>query len=160
MGKKRIKDIIADEISQFLEENDLELYNVEFVKEAKDWYLRVYIDRAESCNGSRSIGTEDCEKVSRFLSSRLDELDPIEQNYYLEVCSPGIDRALLKDKDYEKYAGKLVDVLLYQAIEGKKTITGRLIGLIDGNIVITDDKENRIEIPKERAVKTKLTVVF
>ncbi|MEG1584551.1 MAG: ribosome maturation factor RimP, partial [Anaerovorax sp.] len=93
-----------------------------------DWFLRVYIDSESEDTG---IGTDDCEKVSRFLSGRLDELDPIEQNYYLEVSSPGMDRALLKDSDYEKYAGKMVDITLYKAIDGKKNISGILEGIVD-----------------------------
>ena len=159
MAKKKIKDIVAEELAQFLEENELELYNVEFVKEVKDWFLRVYIDRLEGATGG-GIGTDDCEKVSRFLSLRLDELDPIEQNYYLEVSSPGMDRALLKESDYTRYAGQQVEITLYQAIEGKKVLSGKLEGLFEEKIVITDEKENKVEIPMEKAAKTKLAVVF
>jgi len=71
-----------------------------------------------------------------------------------------MDRALLNEKDYTKYAGKIVDVILYKGIDGKKKISGTLEGLIDGNIVIIDEKQNKIEIPMEKAAKTKLTVVF
>lgn len=158
MSKKSIKDLVAEELSLFLEENEYELYNVEFVKEAKDWFLRVYIDRAEGLQ--TGISTDDCEKVSRFLSARMDEIDPIEQNYFLEVSSPGMDRALLKESDYARYAGKIVDITLYQGINGKKIISGKLEGLFEGNIVIIDEKENKIEIPMEKAAKTKLAVVF
>ncbi|MBR1993470.1 MAG: ribosome maturation factor RimP, partial [Firmicutes bacterium] len=73
-------------MADFLAAEGYELYNIEFVKEGKDWFLRVYVDMA---SGEGYIGTEDCEKVSRFLSEKLDEEDPIEQNYYLEVSSPG-----------------------------------------------------------------------
>lgn len=159
MAKLKIKDLVAQELSTFLKENEYELYNVEFVKEAKDWFLRVYIDRAENTAGS-GISTDDCEKVSRYLSTKLDEIDPIEQNYYLEVSSPGMDRALLNEKDYTKYAGEIVDVILYKGIDGNKKISGKLVGLIDGNIVIIDEKQNKIEIPMEKAAKTKLAVVF
>ena len=159
MSKKKIKDLVTDELAQFLEENKYELYNVEFVKEARDWFLRVYIEKAEGAE-SQSISTEDCEKVSRFLSARMDEIDPIEQNYYLEVSSPGIDKALLNENDYSRYAGRFVDVTLYQGINGKKTISGKLVGLLEGNIIIIDEKENRIEIPIEKAAKTKLAVIF
>ena len=158
MAKIRIKELVAGVLAEFLEKNGYELYNVEFIKEGKDWFLRVYIDRtADSAEG---IGTDDCEKVSRYLSARLDELDPIEQNYYLEVSSPGMDRALLKDSDYVKYAGRFVDVTLYQGMNGKKTFFGKLSGIQDGNLVILDEKENRIEIPMEKVAKTKLAVIF
>ena len=159
MSKKKIKDIVAEELALFLVENKYELYNVEFVKEAKDWFLRVYIDRAGESEGA-GISTDDCEKVSRFLSARMDEIDPIEQNYYLEVSSPGMDRTLLNEKDYSKYAGNFVDIILYQGVNGKKTISGKLEGLFEGNIVIIDEKENRIEIAMEKVAKTKLAVVF
>lgn len=158
MAKIRVKELVAVELAGFLSENGYELYNVEFLKEGKDWFLRVYIDRAEGAEGG--IGTDDCEKVSRYLSGRLDELDPIEQNYYLEVSSPGMDRALMKESDYTRYAGQFVDVTLYQGINGKKMFFGKLFGLRDGNLVIIDEKENEIEIPMEKVAKTKLAVIF
>ncbi len=158
MAKNRIKDLIAETLAEFLETNGYELYNVEFLKEGKDWFLRVYIDHADDSQGG--ISTDDCEKVSRYLSERLDETDPIEQNYYLEVSSPGMDRALIKDSDYVRYAGQFVDVALYQSIDGKKTFFGKLFGIQDGNLVIIDDKDNKIEIPMEKVAKTKLAVIF
>lgn len=158
MAKIKVKELITEVLSEFLEKNGYELYNVEFVKEGKDWFLRVYIDRAEDSQGG--ISTDDCEKVSRYLSEKLDSLDPIEQNYYLEISSPGIDRALIKDSDYVRYAGRYVDVTLYQGFNGKKAFFGKLEGLQDGNLVILDEKENRIEIPMEKVAKTKLAVVF
>ena len=158
MAKNRIKDLVADELAGFLEENGYELYNVEFIKEGKDWFLRVYIDRVDDSQGG--ISTDDCKKVSRYLSTRMDELDPIEQNYYLEVSSPGMDRALIKDSDYVRFAGRFVDVTLYQGIDGKKSFFGKLDGVKDGNLVIIDEKENRIEIPMEKVAKTKLAVIF
>lgn len=158
MAKVKIKELVAEELEGFLAKNGYELYNVEFLKEGKDWFLRVYIDRLE--DSADGIGTDDCEKVSKYLSARLDELDPIEQNYYLEVSSPGMDRALLKEKDYDRFAGRLVDVLLYQAIDGKKKFFGKLEGLKDGNLIIIDEKEKRIEIPFDKIAKTKLAVIF
>jgi ribosome maturation factor RimP len=158
MAKIRIKEFIAELLAEFLEKNGYELYRVEFLKEGKDWFLRVYIDRADDSEGG--ISTDDCEKVSRYLSSRLDETDPIEQNYYLEVSSPGMDRALIKDSDYVRFAGRFVDVTLYQGIDGRKTFFGRLVGIQDGNLVIIDEKENRIELPMEKVAKTKLAVLF
>lgn len=157
MARIKIKDLVAEVLELFLKENGYTLYNVEYVKEVKDWFLRVYID---SENEEVGIGTDDCEKVSRFLSGRLDEMDPIEQNYYLEVSSPGMDRALLKDSDYEKYAGKMVDITLYKAMDGKKNISGILEGIVDEHIVILDENENQIKIEKDLAAKTKLAVIF
>lgn len=159
MAKVKIKDLVEELLNPFLEENGLELYNIEFVKEAKEWFLRVYVDKLEGSE-EEYISTDDCELVSRYLSERLDESDPIEQNYYLEVSSPGMDRVLLKEKDFIRYAGKQVEVNLYQAIEGKKMLTGELVGIIDENLVIIDEKSNRKEIPMNKVAKTKLAVIF
>lgn len=159
MAKKKIKEVVSELLEGFLQENGYELYNVEFVKEVKDWFLRVYIDKASEGDEEQYISTDDCEKVSRFLSEKLDEADPIEQNYYLEVSSAGLDRTLLFEKDYVKFAGKEVEVTLYKSINGKKTFTGQLIGLIDHNIVVRSGNEE-IHLPEETVAKTKLVVVF
>lgn len=159
MKKESIKNIVARELESFLTENGYELHRVEFVKEGRDWFLRVYVDKPMGA-AEAYISTDDCEKVSRFLSERLDELDPIEQNYYLEVSSPGMDRELLKDSDYERFKGQAVEVKLYSAIEGKKKIEGILAGLEDGKIVVVDEKNQRWELPREQVSKAKLAVVF
>ena len=166
MAKKKITEIMEEITADFLAEKGLELYNSEFVKEGKDWFLRVYIDRLpkEDADGNveeEYVSTDDCEGVSRFLSSELDRLDPIEQNYYLEVSSPGLDRALIKEKDFIRFSGRMVDISLYKAVDGKKTYQGILKGLTEDNkIVITDENEKEIEFPREQVAKTRLAVIF
>lgn len=203
MAKKKITDIIEEISRDFLEQNGLELYNAEFVKEGRDWFLRVYIDKTEAAAEAAKtaiaeraareaaieaardadatdapeateapeavatapmptqyVSTDDCEKVSRFLSGELDRLDPIEQNYYLEVSSPGMDRALLKEKDFVRFAGEIVDISLYKAVDGRKAYQGVLVGIENDKIIITDEKDNRIEFPREQVAKTKLAVIF
>ena len=162
MAKKKITEIVSETAAEFLEQNGMELYNSEFVKEGKDWFLRVYIDRLPGEDGREEyVSTDDCEKVSRFLSAELDRLDPIEQNYYLEVSSPGLDRALLKEKDFKRFCGRMVDISLYKAIDGKKAYQGTLKGLTDDNkIVITDEKGEEIEFPREQVAKARLAVIF
>ena len=157
MAKKKITELIEEISAQFLAANGLELYNSEFVKEGRDWFLRVYIDKVDS---NIYVSTDDCEKVSRFLSEELDRLDPIPQNYYLEVSSPGMDRVLLRDKDFARFAGEIVDVNLYKAMDGRKTYQGTLVGIENEKIVITDEKNNRIEFPRELVSKTRLAVIF
>lgn len=157
MAKKKITEIIEEISAEFLAQNGLELYNSEFVKEGRDWFLRVYIDKTQE---AQYVSTDDCEKVNRFLSAELDRIDPIEQNYYLEVSSPGMDRALLKDKDFVRFAGEIVDISLYKAVDGQKAYQGRLVGIEDGKIIITDEQDNRIEFPREQVAKTKLAVIF
>lgn len=159
MAKKKITEIIDDISKDFLDENGLELYHCEFIKEGKDWFLRVYIDKANA-GADEYVCTDDCELVSRFLSAKLDELDPIPQNYYLEVSSPGMDRTLYKEKDFAKFSGHLVEVKLFKAIEGQKMHTGTLVGLIEDHVVIKDEKDNELKFPVQQVSKTCLAVVF
>jgi len=159
MAKKKITEIAKEILEDFLQNNGYELYNIEYSKEGKDKFLRIYIDWEQ--NGEEKyISTDDCEKVSRYLSQKLDEADPTPDSYYLEVCSPGLDRALLKEKDYLRFTGKAVEVSLYEAHNGSKKISGVLKGFSEGKITITDEKGCDIEFQKEQVAKTKLKVVF
>jgi len=160
MAKTQIKEMIADILTDFLRENGLELYNTEFRKEGRDWYLRVFIDRIPEGDEMEYVGTEDCELVSRYLSDRLDEKDPIEQNYFLEVSSPGLDRQLFEQKDYDRFAGQLVDIKLYKSIENSKEYQGILVGAVEGNVVIRDDDGKEMAFPLDQVAKTSLAVVF
>lgn len=100
----------------------VEIYDVEYVREGSDWYLRAYIDKPEGVN----IG--DCEAVSRLLSDELDREDFIEDAYILEVSSPGLGRTLKKDKHLDKSIGEEVEIRLYQPRDGQKEFTGVLKG--------------------------------
>lgn len=161
MSKRKITDLVPELLESFFEENHYELFNLDYVKEGKDWFLRLYIDKVEIPGQAIDyISIEDCEKVSRYLSDQLDELDPIERNYYLEVSSPGMDRPLLKDSDFIKYKGHSVDVFLYKPINGQKTLTGILEGLSEDFIILTIDNKARMEIQRDKVAKTKLTVIF
>lgn len=154
MGKKRVVDVVRDLVKGHLASNGLELVDVEFVKEGPHRYLRVIIDK------DGGIGLDDCGLVSKYLNKRLDEVDPIEENYFLEVTSPGVERELKKDEDYLKYAGKKVQVNLYQPIEGEKVIQGALVGLKDNKIIVTREDSSTVEIPKSKAAVVKLLVTF
>ena len=162
MAKVQIKELISDMAGEFLRENGLELYNTQFKKEGRDWYLRVFIDKAQTDPNAEEeyVSTDDCEKVSRYHSEKLDEADPIQQNYFLEVSSPGMDRELFAQKDYDRFAGRRVEVKLYQNFENSKEYEGTLIGLIDGKVVIRDDDEREMAFPLEQVAKTNLAVVF
>lgn len=159
MAKQKIKDVVSDLLNDYLDEKGLELWNVEFVKEVKDWFLRVYIDK-KSHDKEEYISIEECEDVSRYLSEILDRDDPIEQNYYLEVSSPGMDRELITEAHYKRYIGSLVDMKLYKAIDGQKTLTATLDGIDDNNYYLKDEKDNILTIAKSQVAKTKLAVVF
>ena len=158
MAKKKVKDAARDLLGDFLGEHSLELFNIEFVKEGRDRYLRVYIDKPEESGEYVSI--DECELVSRYLSDRLDETDLIEDNYFLEVSSPGLDRPLLKDSDYVRYAGRMVDVSLYSAADGRKQISGELVSLKDGIVTIEEEAGKTVEIPIGQISRTKLAVII
>ncbi|MBU3110784.1 ribosome maturation factor RimP [Clostridium lacusfryxellense] len=126
-----------------VEKNNCELYHLEYVKEAGENYLRIYID---SSNG---ISLEDCEKTSRGISEILDVEDPITDSYCLEVSSPGIERVLYDDNHLNKYIGQNVLVNLNSLYEGVKKLEGNLLGFSDVQIEIQYDGNN-ISIPKDK----------
>lgn len=162
MAKVKIKDAVADMLGDFLAKEGLELYTVDYVKESSDWFLRVYIDKAQDPDNTEEqyVGTDDCEKVSRFLSGELDSSGIIEQKYYLEVSSPGMDRKLITDAHYERFKGHQVEVRLYKAIDGTKKVRGELLGIEDGAVVVKDENEKIIKLPKEAVSQTRLAVIF
>ena len=135
-------------------EKGLELVDLEFVKEGVNWYLRVYIDKDSGVN------IDDCEAVSRALEVKLDEKDPIEQAYILEVSSPGIDRPLKKDADFVKYQGEIIDVKLYKAQDGSKQYQGRLLGLEDGVLSIEEENGNVVKFEQKDIASVRLAVIF
>lgn len=112
------------------------IYDVEYVREGGDWYLRAYIDKPEGV----TIG--DCEAVSRALSDELDREDFIDDAYILEVSSPGLGRALRKDRHLEQSVGEKVEIRLYQPYENCREFSGTLRGYTDQAIIIeTEEKE-------------------
>ncbi len=107
-------------LSPIVERFGVEVYDVEYVKEGKEYYLRVYIDKPEGVN------IQDCENVSRALSDALDDADFIPDAYILEVSSPGLGRVLKKDKHLEKSLGEAVELKTYRPIDGQKKFEGIL----------------------------------
>ena len=120
-------------LSPIVESNGFELVDVEYVKEAGNWYLRGYIDKPGG------ITVNDCETVSRAFSDRLDEDDFIEDSYIMEISSPGLDRPLKKEKDFARSIGKLVEIRTYRPIEKQKEFCGELTAY--DNISVTIDEE-------------------
>ena len=117
-----------------------EVWDVEYVREAGEWFLRIYIDK----DGGVSI--DDCETISRELDPLLDEADPIDCAYIFEVSSPGIERKLRLPEHYRACIGETVRVKCYQAVDGKKQFVGVLESYCDGDIVVRDeDGAHRVE---------------
>ena len=167
MAKQKITETVAEILAGFLEENGYELYHSEFVKEGKDWFLRVYVDLAAGKDAEGNdvyISTEDCEKVSRYLSEKLDEADPIEQNYYLEVSSPGMDRPLIKPEHYKRYVGEEIELKLYKATDGVKNIEGVLTDFApsgdDYSVTVRDHNDKEWNLMLSEIAKASKAVIF
>lgn len=130
----RIETAVEKIAEEILANTEYELVDVEYVKE-RDWFLRVYIDK------EGGIGLDDCQEVSGLLDDKIEEQNIINDRYILEVSSPGLDRALKKEKDFKREMGKMIDVTLYKAIDGEKMITGKLTGYTKDNITIDEARD-------------------
>ncbi len=118
---KSVEKYVWGAIAGIFDDSDIEVVDIEYVKE-HDWYLRIYIDKPGG------IGIDDCQMASEKIEAVLDADDAINESYILEVSSPGIDRVLKNERDYEREKGKKVDVALYEPINGEKLLTGELLG--------------------------------
>jgi ribosome maturation factor RimP len=134
--------------------NHFELYDVEYVKEGGNWYLRAYIDKE---NG---ITVDDCVLVSRALSDLLDQHDFIADSYVLEVSSPGLGRQLKRDKHFEKSIGEEVEVKLYKAVNKKKEFVGILVAFDQKTLTIEFEDNSTMEIPRADIATVRLTFDF
>ena len=161
MSKIKITDRVKDLLSDFLKENDFELFDLEYIKEGSNFVLRIYIDKINPGDEENSfISTDDCQLVSNFISEKLDNLDFLDKQYYLEVSSPGLDRPLRSEGDYEKYKGRQIEISLYKPLNGQKLISGELVSLKDEIITVLDEKKKTIEIPITQAAIVRLAVIF
>ncbi|MDE6846575.1 MAG: ribosome maturation factor RimP [Lachnospiraceae bacterium] len=140
-------------LAPIAEKYGVEIYDVEYVKEGSDWYLRAYIDKPDGVN------IIDCENVSRALSDVLDAEDYIPDAYILEVSSPGLGRTLKKDRHLEKSLGEDIEVKTYKPIDGHKEFTGALKAYDEHTITIEESGEERILLRKEIAL-IRLTLDF
>ena len=133
-------------LSPIVESNGFELVDVEYVKEAGNWYLRGYIDKPGG------ITVNDCETVSRAFSDRLDEDDFIEDSYIMEISSPGLDRPLKKEKDFARSIGKLVEIRTYRPIEKQKEFCGELTAYDNNSVTISEEGTPRTFDKKDIAL--------
>ena len=152
-------DTVTELVKPILAEHQFELYDVGFEKEGPSWYLRVYIDK------KGGITIEDCATVSDQLSTTLDSCDPdpIPQAYFLEVSSPGAERPLRNEKDYERAVDDYIHVSLYQAIKGKKVYEGTLTDLSADSLTLDyldKTRHKTIVIPRDKVAKARLAIKF
>ena len=111
--------------------NGCSLWDVEYVREGGEWFLRLYIDK------DGGVNINDCEAISRAVDPVLDEEDPIPESYRFEVCSAGLERTLKRPSDFERFMGSPVLVKLYRPRDGQKEFAGVLSGYEDGNVTVT-----------------------
>ena len=145
-SSERVYELIKDAV----EAEGVRLWDVRFLKEGASWYLRVFIDKPEG------ISIDDCTNVSHAIDPIIDEADPIDVSYYLEVCSPGIERELTRSRHYEESLGKQVRLKLYRAYDGKKEITGTLEDVTEENVTLVTEG-NALTVERKNISKANLS---
>ncbi len=158
MSKKETYESQTEQyVEEILQGSDVEVYDVEYVKEGSDWYLRVYIDK------EGGVDILDCERVSRAMSELLDEKDYIPDAYIFEVSSPGLGRTLKKDKHFEKSLGEEIEIKTYKPIHKQKEFVGILTSYDKENITIsveTQEGTSHMTIARTDIAIVKLTFDF
>lgn len=149
INMSKITDKVFALAKPVVEQEGCSLWDVEYVREAGSWYLRVYIDK----DGGVSI--DDCEKISRALDPLLDEADPIPDSYVFEVGSAGAERELKRPSDFEQFMGSQVEVKLYQPKNGRKSFVGTLEAYDNGAITVTAGKET-LKFDKSQVAQVRL----
>ncbi|MBR5534094.1 MAG: ribosome maturation factor RimP [Ruminiclostridium sp.] len=149
----KITDLTAELARPVVEACGCTLWDVEYIKEAGSWYLRLYIDKEDG------VSIDDCEAVSRGVDPLLDEADPIQDPYTFEVSSAGADRPLKKPEHFEAFMGAEVDVKFYKAVNGQKNCTGILAGYEDGNVTLEMGGET-VTFDKKEIAFVRLHVSF
>lgn len=148
---------ITEQVWQFaeplVEANGCSLWDVEYVREGGEWYLRLYIDK------EGGVDIDDCEAVSRAVDPVLDEKDPIPESYRFEVCSAGLERALKRPSDFERFLEAPVLVKLYRPKDGQKEFSGILKGYQDGNVTVEIHGSN-VTFEKAELALVRLRVEF
>lgn len=151
---KKITEIVRELAQPVAEENGCELWDVEYVREAGQWYLRLYLDKEGGVN------ILDCEAVSRKVSDLLDEADPIESSYMFEVSSAGAERALKRPGDFERFMGSTVLVKTYKPKDGRKEFAGTLAGYEDGAVLLDMGTGAPLRFEKSEIALVRLRVEF
>ena len=132
----KITDKVTELARPVVEEEGCSLWDVEYVREAGSWYLRIYIDK------EGGVGIDDCERISRRLDPILDEADPIPDSYVFEVGSAGAERELKRPGDFEQFMGHEVEVKTYKPVNGSKAFVGELAGYADGAVTVRVGADN------------------
>ena len=147
----KITDKVTELAKPVVEEEGCSLWDVEYVREAGSWFLRIFIDK------DGGVGIDDCERISRRLDPILDEADPIPDSYVFEVGSAGAERELKRPGDFEQFMGSEVEVRLYQPVNGCKVYVGALSGYDNDRVTVTVGK-NEVSFDKSQIALVKLHI--
>ena len=151
---EKVTDLTARLAAPIVEEQGCSLWDVEYVKEAGTWYLRVLIDK------EGGVDILDCENISRALSDLLDEADPIESSYVFEVGSAGLERQLKRPGDFQQFMGSPVLVKTYQPKGGRKEFAGKLAGYDNGAVLLDMGGAEPVRFEKNEVALVRLRVEF
>jgi len=149
----KVTDIVTQFAKPIVEEHGCSLWDVEYVREGSERFLRLYIDKESG------VDITDCEAISRAVDPILDEKDPIPESYHFEVCSAGLERALKRPGDFERFMGSPITVKLYRPHNGLKEIPGILRGYEDGRVTVEAGKET-LTFEKSQVALVRLRVEF
>ena len=149
----KVTDIVSEFAKPIVEAHGCSLWDVEYVREGSERFLRLYIEK------EGGVDINDCEAISRAVDPVLDEKDPIAESYHFEVCSAGLERALKRPSDFERFIGSPIMVKLYRPRNGLKEIPGILRGYEDGKITVEAGKET-ITFQKSEVALVRLRVEF
>lgn len=150
---KKVTDIVWELAEPVVKENGCELWDVEYVREGSEYFLRLYIDK------DGGVDINDCEAISRAVDPILDEKDPIPGSYHFEVCSAGLERVLKRPSDFQKYLGSPITVKLYRPRNGLKEIPCVLRAYEDGRLTVEAGKET-VTFEKSEVALVRLRVEF
>lgn len=149
----KVTDLVASLAKPVVEQFDCELWDVEYVREGSEYFLRLYLDK------EGGVDINDCEAVSRAFDPILDEKDPIQGSYHFEVCSAGLERVLKRPSDFQRFLGSPITVKLYRPRNGLKEIPCVLRGYEDGRLTVEAGKET-ITFEKSEVAQVRLRVEF
>ena len=149
----KVTDLVASFAKPIVESHGCQLWDVEYVREGSDYFLRLYLDK------EGGVDITDCERISRAVDPILDEKDPIKESYHFEVCSAGLERALKRPQDFERFMGSPVTVKLYRPRCGLKEIPAVLRGYEEGRVTVEAGKET-ITFEKSEGALVRLRVEF
>ena len=149
----KVTELVASLAEPIVKQHGCELWDVEYVREGSDYFLRIYLDK------EGGVDINDCEAVSRAMDPILDEKDPIQSSYHFEVCSAGLERTLKRPSDFERFMGSAITVKLYRPRNGLKEIPCVLEAYDNGKLTVTAGKET-ITFEKSEVALVRLRVEF